>query len=107
MSETPGCEEEWALLGFQPSSLKKGGRQVFQKLRAILVLLTRLSVGRFNLVIIFKPWPDLPTEPKIQMLQNIMIPANFVDKFKGLEIANNSFTEVDLPANVRQENNNS
>lgn len=71
------------------------------------MLLTRLSAGRFHLVIIFRPQPDLPAEPQIQMLWYIMILANTGDKFKGLEIANSSFTEVDLPANVRQQNNNS
>lgn len=71
------------------------------------MLLTRLSAGRFNLVIIFRRRPDLPAEPQIQTLRYTMIPANCVDKSKGLEKANNSFTEVDLPANVRQHNNNS
>lgn len=67
------------------------------------MLLTRLSVGRFNIVIIFRPQPDLPADG----LSNIMIPANCADKFKGLEIANNGCTEVHLPANFRQQKNNS
>lgn len=71
------------------------------------MLLTRLSAGRFHLVIIFRPRPDPPAEPQMQRLRCTMIPANCADKFKGLEIANNGFTEVDLPANVRQRNNNS
>lgn len=74
-------------------------------LRAILVLLIRLSAGRFNLVIIFRPRSDLPAEPHMHMLRYTMIPANCADKFKGLKIADNSFTEVDLPANDRQQNN--
>lgn len=63
--------------------------------------------GELNSALLFRPQPALPAEPQIQMLRYIMIPANGVDKFKGLEIANNSFPEVDLPANVRQQNNNS
>ena len=94
-------------MGFQPGRIKeKRPPAFFRILRAISVPLTRLSAGRFNLAIIFRPRLDLPAEPQIQMLRYIMIPANCVDKFKGLERANNSFGGVDLPANVRRQNNN-
>lgn len=94
-------------MGFQPAGSKKRSCRLFRNLRAISGLLMRLSVGRFNLVIIFRLQPDLPSERQIQMLGYIMIPANAVDKFKGLKITNNNLTKVDLPANVRQQNNNS
>ena len=101
ITETEGCEEQRDPFGISANQLKEAGR-LFRKLRTILVLLTRLSAGCFNLVIIFRPQPDIPVERQIQM-----IPANTVDKFKGLKTANSSLTEVDLPANVRQQNNNS
>lgn len=71
------------------------------------MLLTWLPAGRFNLAIIFRPQPDPPTEPQEQRLRYIMIPANLVDTFKGLEIANNGFTKVDVTPTFKQQNNDS
>lgn len=67
------------------------------------MLLTRLSAGRLNSGIIFRPRPDLPAEDASAHDD----PANSVVELERLEMVSSSRAEVDLPANVRQQNNNS
>lgn len=104
ISETPGLWRGAGPLGIYTSRIKeekKEAARLLGILSSILVLLTGLSAGRFNLVIIFLD-PAVISPPSLRYrLWHMMIPANCVDKFKGLKIANSGFTGADLQAGFR------